>query len=181
MSTAQETHIDEFEVVESPAPEGFVVDDDEKAEWAVRKLSRIRRKQAQNKAIYEAELERISEWLKTVNESLERDALYFEAVLTPYALQERSNGRKSLVLPHGTVKTTAGRAKIEFESEDGFVDWAKTNDPNLLRVKHEINKKVLNDLITEDLKVISTQGEIIPNVRVIAPVPSVSFALGEEK
>ena len=181
MTTENATPIDEFEVVESPAPEGFVVDDDEKAEWAVRKLARIRRKQAENKKIYDAEINRILEWLKTVNETLERDALYFEAVLTPYALLERSNGRKSLVLPHGTVKTTAGRAKIEFESEDGFIEWAKSNDPELLRIKHEINKKVLNDLITEDLQVISTQGEIIPKVRVIAPVPSVSFALGEEK
>ena len=135
--------IDEFEVIESPAPEGFKVDDDEKAEWAVRKLARIRRKQSENKAIHDAELQRISEWLKTVNEALERDAAYFEAVLTPYALQERSNGRKSLVLPHGTVKTTAGRAKIEFESEDGFIEWAKTNDPELIRIKHEINKKDL--------------------------------------
>ena len=173
--------IDEFEVVETPAPEGFKVDDDEKAEWAVRKLARIRRKQAENKAIFEAELERISEWLKTVNEALEGDAAYFEAVLTPYALQERSNGRKSLVLPHGTVKTTAGRPKIEFESEENFIEWAKTNDLELVRVKHEINKKVLNDLITDDYQVISTQGEIIPGLKVVPPTPSVSFALGEEK
>ena len=173
--------IDEFEVVEAPAPEGFKVDDDEKAEWAVRKLARIRRKQSENKAIHDQELERISEWLKTVNDALERDAAYFEAVLTPYALQERSNGRKSLVLPHGTVKTTAGRAKIEFESEDKFIEWAKTNDPELIRIKHEINKKALNDLITEDYQVISTQGEIIPGTKVIPPTPSVSFALGEEK
>ena len=181
MTIENAVQIDEFEVVESPAPEGFKVDDDEKAEWAIRKLARIRRKQAENQALYNAELERISEWLKTVNTSLDRDALYFEAVLTPYALQERFNGRKSLVLPHGTVKTTAGRPKIEFESEDGFIQWAKTNDPELLRIKHEINKKTLNDLITDDLQVISTQGEIIPNIRVIAPIASVSFALGEEK
>lgn len=173
--------IDEFEVVESPAPEGFKVDDDEKAEWAVRKLARIRRKQSENKAIHDQELERISEWLKTVNDALERDAAYFEAVLTPYALQERSNGRKSLVLPHGTVKTTGGRPKIEFESEDKFIEWAKENDAELLRIKHEINKKVLNDLITDDFQVISTQGEIIPNVRVVPPTATVSFALGEDK
>jgi phage host-nuclease inhibitor protein Gam len=173
--------IDDFEVVESPAPEGFKVDDDEKAEWAVRKLSRIRRKQAENKAIHEAELQRISEWLKTVNDALERDAAYFEAVLTPYALTERSKGRKSLVLPHGTIKTTGGRPKIEFESEETFIEWAKTNDPELIRTKHEINKKALNDLITDDYQVISTQGEIIPGTKVIPPAPSVSFALGEEK
>lgn len=167
--------VDEFEIVESPAPEGFRVDDDEKAEWAIRKLSRIRRKQAENKAIFDAEVQRVSEWLKRANEALENDALYFEAVLTPYALQERSNGRKSLVLPHGTIKTTAGRPKIEFESEEAFIEWAKSNDPALIRVKHEINKKAVNDLITDDYRVISTQGEIISGIRVIPPTASVSF------
>jgi Bacteriophage Mu Gam like protein len=175
------SEIDEFEEVEQLAPEEFKVDNDEKAEWAIRKLAKIRRKQAENKAIFEAELQRITKWLETVNTSLENDSRYFEAVLTPYALEERSKGRKSLVLPHGTVKTTAGRPKIEFDSEDNFIEWAKLNDPELLRTKFEINKKILNDLITEDLQVISTQGEIIPNTRVVPPLPSVSFALGEEK
>jgi len=173
--------IDEFEEVEQLAPEEFKVDNDEKAEWAIRKLAKIRRKQAENKAIFEAELQRITKWLETVNTSLENDSRYFEAVLTPYALEERSKGRKSLVLPHGTVKTTAGRPKIEFDSEDDFIEWAKINDVDLLRVKHEINKKVLNDLITDELVLISNHGEIIPGTKVVPPLPSVSFSLGEEK
>ena len=168
-------HIDEFEVEESPIVEGFKVDNDQKADWAIRKLSKIRKQQAINKAIFDKEVIRVTEWLSKVNANLDGDALYFEAVLTPYALQERFNGRKSLVLPHGTVKTTAGRPKIEFESEEGFIEWAKVNDPALLRVKTEIDKKTLNELITDDNKVISTQGEIIPSVKVHPAETKVSF------
>jgi hypothetical protein len=177
----KQTAIDEFEEVEQLAPENFKVDNDEKAEWAIRKLAKIRRKQAENTTIFNSELQRITKWLENVNTSLENDSRFFEAVLSLYALQERSKGRKSLVLPHGTVKTTSSRPKIEFHSEDGFIEWAKLNDPDLLRIKHEIDKKVLNDLITEDYQLISTQGEIIPNTTVIPPRISVSFALGEEK
>ena len=168
-------HIDEFEVEESPIVEGFKVDNDQKADWAIRKLSKIRKQQAINKAIFDKEVIRVTEWLSKVNANLDGDALYFEAVLTPYALQERFNGRKSLVLPHGTVKTTAGRPKIEFESEEGFIEWAKVNDPALLRVKTEIDKKTLNELITDDNHVISTQGEIIPSVKVHPAETKVSF------
>lgn len=168
-------HIDEFEVEESPIVEGFKVDNDQKADWAIRKLSKIRKQQAINKAIFDKEVIRVTEWLSKVNANLDGDALYFEAVLTPYALQERFNGRKSLVLPHGTVKTTAGRPKIEFESEEGFIEWAKVNDPALLRVKTEIDKKTLNELITDDNQVISTQGEIIPSVKVHPAETKVSF------
>jgi hypothetical protein len=155
--------------------EGFVVDNDQKADWAIRKLAVIRRKQAENKAIYDAEVVRITEWLSTVNSALDRDALYFEAVLTPYALLQRSEGRKTVTLPHGTLKTTAGQPHIEFNDESKFIEWAKTNDPSLLRIKTDVDKTALKALITEEGVVISTQGEIIPEVKVVPAETSVKF------
>jgi hypothetical protein len=155
--------------------EGFVVDTDQKADWAIRKLAVIRRKQAENKAIYDAEVLRITEWLSTVNTALDRDALYFEAVLTPYALLQRSEGRKTVTLPHGTLKTTAGQPKIEFNDESKFIEWAKVNDPTLLKIKTDVDKTALKALITEEGVVISTQGEIIPEVTVIPAETSVKF------
>lgn len=155
--------------------EGFVVDNDQKADWAIRKLAVIRRKQAENKAIYDAEIIRITEWLSTVNTALDRDALYFEAVLTPYALLQRSEGRKTVTLPHGTLKTTAGQSHIEFKDESKFIEWAKVNDPALLRIKTDVDKSALKVLITEEGVLISTQGEIIPDVQVVPGQTSVKF------
>jgi hypothetical protein len=155
--------------------EGFVVDTDQKADWAIRKLAVIRRKQSENKAIYDAEIVRITEWLSTVNTALDRDALYFETVLTPYALLQRSEGRKTVTLPHGTLKTTAGQPHIEFNDESKFIEWAKINDPSLLRIKTDVDKSALKALITEEGVVISTQGEIIPEVKVVPAETSVKF------
>ena len=155
--------------------EGFVVDTDQKADWAIRKLAVVRKKQAENQAIYDAEVQRITEWLSAVNTALQRDALYFEAVLRPYALTQRTEGRKSITLPHGTIKTTAGQPKIEFKDESAFIEWAKTNDPTLLKVKTDIDKTAVKALITEEGVVISTQGEIVPDVEVIPAETSVKF------
>ena len=155
--------------------EGFVVDNDQKADWAIRKLAVIRRKQAENKAIYDAEIIRITEWLSTVNTALDRDALYFQAVLTPYALLQRSEGRKTVTLPHGTLKTTAGQSHIEFKDESKFIEWAKVNDPALLRIKTDVDKSALKVLISEEGVLISTQGEIIPDVQVVPGQTSVKF------
>ncbi len=94
------TPIDDFEIIEEPAREPFKVDDDSKADWAMRKLASIRRKQAENKDIFDREVKRVMEWLEKVNTALERDAEWFESNLRPYALQERSKDRKSIVLPH---------------------------------------------------------------------------------
>ena len=171
--------IDDFEIIEAPLREAFIVNDDAKADWAMRKLASLRRKQADNKAIYEREVLRVAEWLEKVNTDLERDAEWFESNLKPYALTERYNGRKSLVLPHGTIKTTAGRSKIEIENELEFLAWAETSQPELIRIKKEIDKKVLNTLLTDSGDVISTQGEIVPSVRVIPAETSVSFVIAD--
>lgn len=171
--------IDDFEIIEEPTREAFIVNDDAKADWAMRKLASLRRKQTDNKAIYDREVLRVAEWLEKVNTDLERDAEWFESNLKPYALTERYNGRKSVVLPHGTIKTTAGRPKIEIENELEFLAWAETSQPELIRIKKEIDKKVLNTLLTDSGDVISTQGEIVPSVRVIPAVTSVSFVIAD--
>jgi hypothetical protein len=172
-------NVDEFEIDEAPIREAFTVDDDAKADWALRKLRSLRRKQEENQKLAEAEVQRVTEWLSKVNTDLENDARYFEAILTPYALLQRSEGRKSVVLPHGTLKTVAGRAKVEVENADEFIKWAEENNPLLLRIKKEPDKKALSELITEDNRVISTEGEIIPAVKVLPAETSVSFVIAD--
>ena len=173
------TPVDDFEIIEEPAREPFKVDDDSKADWAMRKLASIRRKQAENKDIFDREVKRVMEWLEKVNTALERDAEWFESNLRPYALQERSKDRKSIVLPHGTIKTISGRVKFDIEDESKFLEWAETNAPELVRVKKEVDKKALGALIFSEDKVISTQGEILPSVKVVKPEVSVSFLIAE--
>jgi phage host-nuclease inhibitor protein Gam len=119
------------------------------------------------------------EWLEKVNTALERDAEWFESNLRPYALQERSKDRKSIVLPHGTIKTISGRVKFDIEDETKFIEWAEKNAPELVRVKKEIDKKALGALNQSEDKVISTQGEIVPAVKVIPAETSVSFVIAE--
>jgi hypothetical protein len=178
-NTAKALPVDDFEVIEEQAREPFIVDDDSKADWAMRKLASVRRKQADNKAIFDREILRVSEWLDKVNTDLERDAEWFEANLRPYALQERSKDRKSIVLPHGTIKTVSGRVKFDIEDESEFLAWAETNAPELVRIKKEIDKKALGALNQDEDKVISTQGEIVPAVKVIPAEISVSFVIAE--
>ena len=171
--------LDDFDNVEQIAREAFIVNDDSKADWAIRKLAQVRRKQAENKALAEAENKRVTEWLQTVNTSLESDATYFELCLRPYALLQRSEGRKTVTLPHGTIKTTAGRPKVEILDEQALIDWGLASCGDIIRVKTEIDKKNLNALITEDNQVISTQGEIVPAVRVLPAEPSISISIND--
>lgn len=179
MSELEAIPVDEFEVEQEPAREPFIIDDDSKADWAMRKLASIRRKQNENQAIFDREVKRVMEWLQKVNTALEKDAEWFESNLRPYALKERYKDRKSIVLPHGTIKTVAGRVRFDIEDESKFIEWAEKNAPELVRVKKEVDKKALGALNQSQDKVISTQGEIIPAVKVIPAETSVSFVISE--
>lgn len=154
----------------------FTVTDDSSAEWAMRKLAKIRGKQDENKTIYATEAERIRSWLNEVNDSLNNDAQYFESILAIYALKQRSEGRKSIVLPHGTVKTTQGQPKVEI-NEEPFIKWATVNAPSLVRIKVEPALDEIKKLINTDLQVVTAEGEIVPSVTIIGGVPSVSFSI----
>ena len=173
-------NIQDFETVETVETfdDSFKVTDDSSAEWAVRKLAGIRAKQSENQSIADAENSRVKEWLEKVNSDLESNAQYFEAILHPYALQQRASGRKSVVLPHGTLKTVSGRQKIEVE-ESQFIRWATVNASDLIRIKTEVAKDEIKKLITPDGVAISSGGEILPFVTVTQSEPTVSIVVNK--
>lgn len=121
----------EYEVEERKLP--FRVENDEQAAWAMRKFANACKKIEENEAILARERLRWQAWLDEVNGSIAKEAAYFEDLLTDYLRRERDS-RKSIKLPHGTVKS---RASTRVHVEEGFVEWAKSNRPDLLRTKVE--------------------------------------------
>lgn len=173
--------LDEFD----PAPpvldadrERWRIEDDSAAEWALRKLASLRGKMEENRRIAEAERQRIDSWLEHANESLTRDAAYFEGVLGEYALRQRSDAdRKSISLPHGMVKTRASSRKYDVTDTDAFLSWARENAPVLIRVTeapHKSNFEVCLDV--RDGHVIEVEtGEIVPGLAASDLPPSVTI------
>ena len=160
------------------AKQRFRVEDDGAAAWAMRKLRTIRSKQAENAQLYADELARLNLWLDEVNKPLDNDANYFESLLNDYAIRCRDNsddGRKSLNLPTGKVTTRLGGPRWEVDSEP-FLAWAKTNQPDLIRIKEEPNIQALKEFTVKDDVAITSDGEVIPGVRISYPEVSVTIS-----
>jgi hypothetical protein len=151
-------------------PDHFRIDDDEMAAWAMRKLRRLRKRQASNAAIAQTEAERITEWLRTVNKPLEDNAHYFEGLLTDYAIRQRfDDDRKTISLPAGKVSTRTVPPKWEVDAEP-FLAWARVNAPTLIRVKEEADVKALKESVIpafaqgDQHTAVDENGEVIPGV-----------------
>lgn len=148
----------------------FRIEDDPTAAWAMRKLRRLRKKQASNVAIAQAETERIADWLRTVNKPLEDNAQYFEGLLTDYAIRQRfEDDRKTISLPSGKVSTRTVAPKWEVDAEP-FLAWARVNAPTLIRIKEEPNLPAVKESVIpafaqgDQHTAVDENGEVIPGI-----------------
>ena len=154
-------------------PNRYRITDDGAASWAMRKLRTLRAKEAEFVALGEREVNAIETWLHEVTAPLQQDALFFEGLLVEYAQECRENpddGRKTVKLPAGSVTSRQGSTKWEVDAER-FLPWARTNHPDLIRVKEDPNLPAIKDALAGAIdatagKVITADGEIVPGVEV---------------
>lgn len=139
-----------------PAPEEsdaerqpFVVDSMEKAEWALRKLKRVRQQRAENRKLAEEEIGRIEMWLRGEEERLQQDEDYFCALLADYhqrILQEDPKA-KTVRLPHGVLKMRAQQPEFK-RDEDKLLAWLDGRGiGELVRVKREPDWQKIKPLV----------------------------------
>jgi len=155
----------------SPAPEvreAFRVEDDQQATWAMRKLAAARNRIAEIESIANAEIDRIQEWADAECRQPMRDAEYFKFILTEYARDQRATeGRKTISTPYGAVKSRMSQEKFVVEDQDAFLEWARKNHPEFIRVKELPDLVALKDsaLNVPGAAVDSESGEVIPGLR----------------
>lgn len=149
--------------------EQFRIYTDATATWAMKRLATIRAKQKENIAIADAEIQRITDWIESVNNPLEANALYFEGILADYGRRQRQEAdRKSISLIHGKIATRAGNPKWHINAEM-LMPWLRENAPDLIKVKEEPSLSGLKEAFAEqvyDGRVVTVAGEPVPGVTV---------------
>lgn len=149
---------------EHVAPARFVVDSDDKANWALRKLAKLARWATEDMELAQQEIDRITAWLEERQRQLSREASYFEGLLAEYhrGILATDPKRKTIKLPAGQLTARDAAANVHVEDPEAFVKWCKDNKrPDLLRTKVEVDRAALKQTVLKD-------GEAIPGVEVVA-------------
>ncbi|MDD9147851.1 host-nuclease inhibitor Gam family protein [Sporolactobacillus sp. CQH2019] len=120
---------------------GFVVDDDRKAEWALRKLAVVKAQQGAVKTEAEEQIQVIEQWENEQVERLNKDVEYFTSMLIGYVKTKRANDPKfkTLKLPHGKIGFRKQQPKWQF-SEDAIDRLKQAGYTELIRIKEELDK-----------------------------------------
>lgn len=132
-------YLDEQEGVQD---EGFKVDTEEKANWALRKLAKIEEQRQEDIALAEAEIQKIESWLEQKKEKHDRDTDYFQGLLAAYAQERRREDPKfkSLKLPNGVVRFRKQQPKYHYV-DDRLLESLKAHGrDDLIKVKESPDK-----------------------------------------
>lgn len=158
----------------------FTVQDLDSANWAFRKLAAIENKRKEIKTLADKEIERIKDWQKQEEESLNYSKEFFEGLLTEYFVRQKEvDPEFKISTPYGKVSSRKQQPKWNYEDEK-VLEWLKENDTELIRIKEEVNKAELkkkykvvgNEVVTKD-------GEIVEGIRVDERPDSISIKVVE--
>jgi len=163
--------------VESQKEDYFVIDNDQKANWALRKIRHLKNKKDENEEFAETEIEAIQKeidevnsWLELENSSLSKDIEYLELKLKYYALDLKDDAPelKTHKLPFGQLQFRKQRKKWEYDN-DKLLKFAEKNLKNAVKVKKRVDKRKLKQKIkvVGDKAVVSDTGEVIEGIKVI--------------
>lgn len=184
MTDNVEQSLSEF-LLEDGTPEGFaaetfVVNDEDQALWAMRKLAGAQRQIVASSHRAEAEHKRIDAWYEQVTKAPESTKEYFSGLLTAYAIRQRENGVKSLSYPDGYVKTRSAGGNIAIRDDAAFVAWAQSTGHNeLLRIKAEPSLADIKKSALFDGDSVVIDGEVVESLRITPSEVSVSFTVSE--
>lgn len=159
---------------EATGDKPWQIEDQSAATWALRKISQIDRRLAEEEVLAAAEIDKIDRWIEGKREAANRERVYFEARLHEYlvALQAEDPKLKSLKLPGGTIRTRKQQPEYKYD-DDMILPWAKKNLPAAVIVKESVNKSEIKAHHKDT-------GEVIPGLTVAEREPKFEVELEKE-
>jgi hypothetical protein len=165
-----------------PAPDGapdpldddaplWMVESDDAACWAMRKIGRANRELLRVEQVAEYEIAGIRQWLDEVSSPLARTVGFFEAKLVEYRRRledENPDLPATYRLPGGDITRRAGRVRSTVTDSEAFTAWALANAPEAVALK-PLTSPLKSDRFTptaEGALVDTTTGELVPGVQV---------------
>ncbi|MBZ5672296.1 MAG: host-nuclease inhibitor Gam family protein [Acidobacteriia bacterium] len=142
---------------EGEASEGFIIDSQERAEWAVRKIARAEARIAVRAAVATKLISEIALRLDAITKADKQTVEYLTSLLEPYGAVEiaKQGKRKSLKLLGGEIGFRQSPESLVVTDEAAAVAWLKAipGARDCIRVKEEVRK-------TETKQFIHDSGEV---------------------
>lgn len=166
------------EIIETPEveAEGFVIDSDQKAEWALRKICEHKSDAVRMAVVCDAEIKRYAQIKAEADEKCRRDCSYLESLLYGYfgtVPHKATKTQESYKLPSGALKLKLQQPTYE-RDDTALIAWLKEQKlEDMLKFEPSVKWKELKDKLTSsgEAAVYAETGEIVPGVKIVERDP----------
>jgi phage host-nuclease inhibitor protein Gam len=128
--------------------EEFIIDNQDKANWAAKRILHAQDKIAERKQLAKQYKQRIDSWLADANTPDEKTIESLSGLLSPYVEEElKHNGnRKSIALFGVTIGFRKQPEKVDIIDSESALSYCETHHPESVIVKKELSKTELKKL-----------------------------------
>lgn len=162
----------------------FVIDDESKADWALRKIKEHQQKIDEAKKLAEKEKEKIDEWFNDIKIKKERQINNLESLLAEYAMQKRKEDKnfKTMKLPNGRFGFRKQPLKWKYDNEKVVETLEKLGMTDLVRIKKEPKKSDIKKVfeVVNGKAVNPETGEVVEGIEVINQGESFGWRVNDE-
>lgn len=160
-----------LEDVKEQFGESFVIDDDEKANWAVKKIANTLEKAAKKRSECKRWIEHYMQQVEKINAKAETETANLKNMLFDYFSTVEPDKdlktKREYTLPDGVLRMI--KPTVEYSRDDkALTDWAKKNAPDCVKVKESPDWTAIKKDTTVDggTVIYKPTGEIIEGVTV---------------
>lgn len=153
--------------------EGFAVNDDNKADWALKRIKENQAKIDEISELYEQQTLRLVHWRNEEMDKLIKNNEALESMIMPYAAAKLEKSRhKSFKLPNGKCGFRSVPPKFIMD-EEKLLKFAESSVPNVVKVKKSVDWAALKKLVENNngKAVMIETGEIVDGVKVEVQPP----------
>jgi hypothetical protein len=149
---------DEDDIGQVSKPEGFVVDDQEKATWAAHRLLQAESRIDERRRLARAYKLKVDSWLEKANRADESTIETMRYLLTPYLESELADRkrRRSIELLGARVGFRRLPERVEIVDTDVAISFCEAQYPDAVVVTKELSRS--------ELRKLAGKGELVPGV-----------------
>lgn len=148
--------------------QAFVIDDDKKASWALKKYKLLEIEEDRKAKLVKDEIDRLKLWLENEQGKIDKKKAGLEQMLGAYLMDLRKDDPKAKVdTPYGTVSTRKNPDKWTYEDQAVIKFLHEADMSEFIRVKEEIDKTPLKKALRVlDGKAYTEAGEEVAGISV---------------
>ena len=163
--------------IEDKSEQGFVVDDDSKASWCLRKIKKMKKKLNDNERLaeeliskIEKEIRDLEEWRDSENEKIKNNIDFLQNKLRGYAdsLRDEDPDLKTYSLPYGDLKFRKQRPTWKYD-EDKLLEFLEESKPKMIRIKKKPDKRNIKKEVevVGNKVVLPDSGEVVEGITIV--------------